>query len=106
MSFVKYIVCPFIAFVLLLLAVLIFTSPYGLSDTRPRGDETVCLEMHLVNGLLDTACYVVPIRRSAFQINENKGSYYLAYVHDDWYDCHWRTLRNGVIKFKELTNSK
>ena len=100
--FLKTLIGVPLTVILLFVGIMYATSRYGFSDPRPDGTESVCLEMVLVNNRLDTACYDLPIRRSAFQVNTNKGSYYLAYVSEAWWDNHWRTVRNGVIDFKEI----
>lgn len=71
-------------------------------NVPPEDREDVCVKIIMVDGRSYDTKFFLPKNRSALQVNTSKGSYYLQYVDERWFDYHWVTVKSGVLDFQML----
>ncbi len=78
----------------LFMVCLVLIEPYKWYTARY---QDFCIDVELINGKHKHITVNAPTT-SHFQINTDRGSYYLQYVIGPM--THWRTVQNGVIDFE------
>ena len=56
----------------------------------------------MVDGRSKDVSFVLPVNRSALQVNSYKGGYRLEYVDNRWWHKHWVTVKSGVVDYDIL----
>lgn len=84
------------------LTIIVFVSLL-LSCSDPAPTKRFCLRLYMVDRRETEYHVFVPIHVNVLQVNSDRGSYYLQYLDERWWNRHWVTIKNGVVDFKYIT---